>query len=149
MIRAVTVSLLLAIFGNGVFADGKTIYQRCASCHLADGAGIPAVFPPLKDRAQSFSASKAGRVFLIMTVTGGLMGSIDVEGSSYMGVMPAQNLSSAETADVLNYVSYSLVSNKPDKVNLFTEQEVTAVRADNPGANGHSVAALRKQVNSL
>ena len=130
----------------GFFADGKAVYQRCASCHLAGGEGIPAVFPPLKDRMRSISISSEGRAFMIMTVSSGLMGNISVEGMPYMGVMPAQNLSALEAADVLNYVSFSLVSSESNEVQLFTEREVQAVREEHPGANGQSVAAMRNKV---
>ncbi len=141
--------LAIALIGSGVMADGKAVYQRCASCHLAAGEGIPAVFPPLKDRMRAISQSVEGRAYMIMAVSSGLMGSINIQGTSYMGVMPAQNLSANEVAEVLNYVSFSLVSTASEQVKPFTEQEVQAIRDEYPGANGQSVAMMRKIVNGI
>ena len=80
---------------------GKAVYAaNCAACHQASGQGIPKAFPPLA-RSDYLNADKARA---IRTVTGGLQGSVTVNGEKYNGVMPAWTLSDEDVAAVLSYV---------------------------------------------
>ena len=90
--------------------DAKQLYQRCAACHLPDGAGIPGSFPPLKNRIRQMAASELGRTYLVDVINVGLIGPISVGGESYMGVMPAQGSSydAAKMSDLLNYMAQEL-----------------------------------------
>ncbi len=109
-----------AISKEEQISKGKQIYEQvCAACHQKDGQGIPGAFPPL-----------AGSDFLnndvnaaIGAVTHGLQGSITVNGTTYNGVMPKQNLSSEEVANVLTYVYNSWGNNgtvvTPDMVDAI------------------------------
>lgn len=102
-------------------ARGKVTYtQVCSACHQANGAGIPAAFPPLaksdylKDKAKSISA-----------VVHGLAGEITVNGSKFNSVMPKLDLNDESVANVLTYV-YSQWGNDGSEI---TPAEVKAVRA--------------------
>jgi mono/diheme cytochrome c family protein len=85
--------------------DGAALYNlHCMACHQATGAGIPMAFPPLVDHVgQLVSADRAYPAKLVMF---GLMGAIEVRGTTYMGMMPglAPVLSDAQVAAILNHV---------------------------------------------
>lgn len=83
--------------------DGKAVFMRvCATCHQANGVGVPSVFPPLA--GSSIVAGDPDR--LIRIVLHGLQGPIEIDGKTFVGVMPAQGgqLDDAEIAAVLTYV---------------------------------------------
>ncbi|HXJ83711.1 MAG TPA: c-type cytochrome, partial [Candidatus Methylomirabilis sp.] len=80
---------------------GKAVYTaNCVACHQANGQGVPKAFPPLA-RSDYLNADK---VRAIRTVTGGLQGSVTVNGEKYNGVMPAWTLSDEDVAAVLSFV---------------------------------------------
>src|SRR3970040_2511345 len=68
-------------------ARGKVVYEElCVTCHLADGKGIPSVFPPLagadylmKNQKESIRAIKFGQ-----------QGESTVNGTTYNNVMAPQ-----------------------------------------------------------
>jgi len=152
------VFLAIAAYGafaalNGAIAadaapDGAKVYQRCAACHLPTGAGVPGAFPPLAGRVNGFAQQDAGRDFLVMTVSAGLMGEIDIDGKKIRGFMPAQaGLSDSDVAAVLNYAS-SLKA--PGETNAaehkaFTAEEIAKIRERHKGATPNSVHAIRSQ----
>ena len=82
-------------------AHGKQVFmQTCFACHQANGQGIPGAFPPLaKSDFLNKDVSRA-----IGVVKHGLNGEVTVNGNTFNSVMPAQNLSDEEIADVLTYV---------------------------------------------
>lgn len=89
---------------ENIMDSGRQIYlQNCASCHQADGKGIPNVFPPLagsdylmKDKNRSINVIKKG-----------LSGPITVNGKTYNGIMPPVNINDSQVAAVLTYVRNS------------------------------------------
>jgi mono/diheme cytochrome c family protein len=87
-------------------ADGAQIFaSRCASCHQANGAGLPGVFPPLAGSAWvNGDAKSVARILLL-----GINGKIDVAGATFNGTMPAfgTTLSDAEIAAVATHVRAS------------------------------------------
>lgn len=99
------------------FEKGKQVYmQLCFACHLPDGKGLPAVFPPLaasdymlEDRARSARIVKKG-----------LTGPITVNGQNYNSAMPPTDLTETQIADVLTYV-YNAWGNQGES---FTVDEV-------------------------
>ncbi|MFK7846465.1 MAG: cytochrome c [Rhodothermales bacterium] len=104
--------------------DGEEIYMtRCLSCHMAEGQGVPGVFPPLA--SSEYVAGDKGRV--IRMILNGLSGEITVNGVTYNGMMPPWGgfLNDQQVAEVLTYVRSSF-GNEADAV---TEQEVARVRA--------------------
>ena len=146
MIRALATTLMLSLGVGAAADDGENLYARCAVCHLPDGAGIPGVFPPLKDRLDVIAATKQGRAYIAMTIIGGLIGTIEIDGTSYSGAMPAQGLSDAEIASVLNYIVSSLSSGTPENWQAFSVTEVAKVRQDYSESPGQAAARLRENV---
>ncbi len=105
------------------FEKGKQIYmQLCFACHMPDGKGLPAVFPPL---AQS-DYMMADRARAVRIVTKGLTGPITVNGQNYNSAMPPADLSEQQIADVLTYVTNAW-GNEAD---AFTVDEVRRARSE-------------------
>jgi mono/diheme cytochrome c family protein len=128
---------------QGAPAGADVFLGHCAVCHGAKAEGIPGSFPPLGAQIKAFAAMPAGRDYLVMAVSTGLIGSVAVAGGSYTGAMPPQNmLSDAELAAVLNYLASGLGKGKSG-TGVFEAAEVTAVRARHPGVTGASALALR------
>lgn len=102
-------------------ARGKVVYEGlCVTCHMADGNGIPSVFPPLaksdylmKHRKESIRAIKFGQE-----------GEITVNGTTYNNVMAPQGLDDAAIADVMNYI----LNTWGNKGKMVTAEEVGKVR---------------------
>ncbi len=83
--------------------SGQAVYlARCASCHQADGKGIPGAFPPLAGSAWVSGSSDV----LVRIILEGMTGPIEVGGVRYSGEMPAwrRQLSDHEIAAVATYV---------------------------------------------
>jgi len=124
-------------------ADGSVFANHCAVCHGPEAAGIPGSFPSLHEQIVGFAKIPAGREYLVMVVTTGLVGELNVAGTTYHGVMPAQStLTETEVAAVLNYLASGLGKNKsPPKA--FTANEVIAVRSRHPDKSSQNTRALR------
>lgn len=100
---------------------GQSIYtQVCQACHQVNGQGIPGAFPPVA--GSDYIAGNINQT--IATVTKGLQGQITVNGETYNGVMPAQNLSDEEVANVLTYV----YNNWGNDGSLITPMQVASTR---------------------
>ena len=102
-------------------ANGSAIYaSKCASCHQANGQGLPGAFPPLaKNAVVTGDATKVSKIVL-----NGLTGAVTVDGKTYNGAMPAWKgqLSNAEIAAVITYIR----SNVGNKAAAVTEAQVAA-----------------------
>lgn len=81
---------------------GKKLYElNCLTCHMADGSGVPGMYPPLIRTEIVLGPENE----LIKTVLFGLEGPVVVKGKNYNQLMPAQeHLSDRQIADILNYV---------------------------------------------
>ncbi|MEM7551356.1 MAG: cytochrome c [Bacteroidota bacterium] len=81
---------------------GKELYiTNCISCHMENGEGIPAVFPPLaKSDYLMEDTKRAARQIL-----NGAAGEMVVNGTTYNGVMSEFDLTDQEVADILNYIT--------------------------------------------
>lgn len=111
--------------------DGAALYAgRCASCHQADGKGIPGAFPPLAGSPWVLESAEIP----VRIVLGGLQGPIEVLGATYQGVMPAfgSQLGDAEIAAVLSHVRSSF----GNTAGAVSEAEVKAVREAMSGRAG-------------
>lgn len=83
---------------------GKKVFlSACFACHQADGRGLPGIFPPLAGS----DYLKADKERAIRAVVKGLSGPITVNGKPYDNLMPPQDFSDAQLADVLTYVMNS------------------------------------------
>lgn len=142
MMRRFAILLALAGFMSASPAiaadDGAAIYKRCAACHLANGAGVPGAFPPLKTDVRTLAGTAAGRRYLALVVIRGVSGPITVEGKSYRGMMPAQaGLNDAQVAAVLNHVV------RGGSAKAFTAKEIAGYRAGSVGLNAAAVGRLQ------
>ena len=103
---------------------GKKVFlTSCFACHMANGEGLPAVFPPL---AKS-DYLKADKDRAIKVVLKGLSGPITVNGKPYNNMMPPQELSDDQAADVLTYVMNSWGND----FGLVGAADVKRVRSEN------------------
>lgn len=100
----------------------ETYASVCQACHMADGTGIEGAFPPV-----------AGSDYItdnpdlaISAVVHGLSGEITVNGEVYNGVMPRQNLTNEEVANVVTYIMNEFDNGggqvTPDDVQQVREQ---------------------------
>jgi len=82
---------------------GSTIYQTyCLTCHMAEGQGIPSVYPPLEN-----SENLSNKVYVSNAVKNGISGVKVVKGLTYFTPMIGVNLNDKELSDVLNYIRNS------------------------------------------
>ncbi len=102
-------------FGQAIFTN------NCLACHQAAGTGIKGAFPPL---AGSDYLNK-NKELSIATVVHGRSGEIVVNGEKYNSVMPAQQLTDEEVANVLTYVYHQWGNSKK----VVTPEEVKKIRA--------------------
>lgn len=107
---------------NDLKSMGKGIFKNtCLPCHQANGEGLPNVFPPLA--GSDYLNQNKERA--IGSVINGLQQPITVNGKSYNGIMPPQNLNDEQVAAVLTYV-YSQWGNSGKVV---TKEEVSRQRS--------------------
>ncbi|MEO7413020.1 MAG: copper-containing nitrite reductase [Opitutaceae bacterium] len=102
---------------------GKQVYLGlCIACHMVDGKGLAAVFPPLANSDYML----ADRERSVRGVLKGLTGPIIVNGQPFNNAMPPQEavLTDGQIADVLTY-AYNTWGNTG---NAFTSDEVKAIR---------------------
>jgi mono/diheme cytochrome c family protein len=128
---------------GGVDSAGAAVFAgRCAVCHGPKGAGIPGTFPSLHEQVVAFAKIPQGRDYLVMVVTTGLMGNLNVGGVNYNGIMPAQSgLSDAEIAAVLSYLASDL--GKDDPAAALSAADVTSARARHADKSAQATRALR------
>lgn len=106
----ITVSMALVSFQQSFNVNksksierGKTVYETyCQSCHMEDGKGIEAVFPPLAK-----SPNLADKNRLLKIIIQGMRGPIKVNNVNYDGEMPGTVLTDQQAADVANYIRNS------------------------------------------
>ena len=99
---------------------GNVFSQVCQACHQANGQGIPAAFPPLA--GSDYLNADVNRAIRI--VLHGKQGPVTVNGNTFNGVMPSQNLSNEEIANVLTYV----YNNWGNNGTVVTPEQVAAQR---------------------
>jgi ubiquinol-cytochrome c reductase cytochrome b subunit len=95
-------------------AGAKVFAANCSSCHGANGTGQPGLAPPLAGNA--FVTGDPAKV--VDVVEDGLHGTLQVNGQTYNGQMPAWKgtLSKADVANVVSYIRGSLGNNKASAV---------------------------------
>ncbi|MDW8260578.1 MAG: cytochrome D1 domain-containing protein [Gammaproteobacteria bacterium] len=110
-----------AALANRIKAGAASYAVACASCHQADGKGLPNAFPPLA----ASDYLKGDRNRAIRAVLHGLQGKIVVNNKTYESVMPPMpQLSNDEIANILTFV-YNSWGNPGGVV---TAAQVNAVR---------------------
>ncbi len=83
---------------------GSEVYSDfCINCHMANGEGIEATFPPLANS----DFLKNNQEESIRGIKYGQKGEITVNGKVYNGYMAPLGLDDEEVADVMNYINNS------------------------------------------
>jgi len=94
----------------------------------------------------AIAATDLGRNYLVEVIDAGLMGPINVGGTPYMGVMPAQGagLDDQSLSDVLNYSVLVLDAKHVAKDwKPYTAEEVAAIKAKSTKSSAAHSASLR------
>jgi mono/diheme cytochrome c family protein len=119
--------------GTPAAGSGEQLYQRCVTCHQANGQGVPGAFPPL---AGSEFATAANPAVPIRVVLHGMQGPVTVGGQQFSGMMPQYGtgiaMTDQEVAAVLTYVRQSFGNN----ASAITPEQVAAERAAQRTATG-------------
>jgi mono/diheme cytochrome c family protein len=125
-------------------------FGTCSACHLADGAGIPGAFPPLRNRVTAIASLEGGREYLATVVSFGLMGTIEVGGMQYFGVMAGNNgaMTADEIAAALNYAVFELTDDKDaaSSVPAFSAEEVSRSQSRATAASPAVAGKLREKM---
>lgn len=97
--------------------------SKCASCHQADGKGLPGVFPPL-DQSEYVVGDPQRLISIILH---GLSGPLEVAGTTYNGSMPAwaAQMNDQEITAVVNHIRNRLGENQAGEI---TAEDVKKVR---------------------
>lgn len=130
---------------QSLFLKGHEIYYRdghCATCHQADGNGLPAAgFPPLAKT--SWAQGSEDR--LVKLTLHGLMGPIEVNGVKYPGQVPMTPfggmLNDEELASVLTFVR----NHFGNQASAITPEKVAQVRKETGSRGFYSPEELLKQ----
>lgn len=100
---------------------GKTIYQQtCLPCHGSSGEGVQGTYPPLA-KSDFLLADKNRAIHQVLE---GSSATYIVNGTSYNAMMPPQQLSNEQVAQVLDYVYHAWGNNGPH----ITAADVKAVK---------------------
>ena len=125
-------------------------FGTCSACHLADGAGIPGAFPPLRNRVTAIASLEGGREFLATVVSFGLMGTIEVGGMQYFGVMAGNSgaMTADEIAAALNYAVFELTDDKDaaSSIPAFSADEVSSAQSEVASASPAVAGKLREKM---
>ena len=78
---------------------GKEAFLACAACHMPNGAGSATVPPLAGSEWVNGSTERLANIILR-----GLSGPIEVKGTQWNSVMPAQQMTAEKLAAVMNYV---------------------------------------------
>jgi mono/diheme cytochrome c family protein len=80
--------------------------DNCGACHQSGGVGLPGLAPPLVDAQLWAGLGEEAPKYLAGVMLGGLSGTIEAGGQSYIGlVMPTQGeLADADLIAIADYV---------------------------------------------
>jgi mono/diheme cytochrome c family protein len=117
--------------GSAHATDENSFNTRCATCHQQNAQGLPGMYPPLADSIGNELRLKHGREYLIEVVLNGMAGAIEVNSTTYVGLMPEfASLSDDEIAATLNQVLTKFNAGElPKDFTPITAAEVHAARA--------------------
>jgi mono/diheme cytochrome c family protein len=100
-ISAVFAWLFVAISCQHPYAQGERLYEtHCASCHMSDGKGLAALYPPLA--GSDYLKKHAKRLPCI--IRHGLSDTISVNGTVYE--MPMEGIKSLNETEITNICNY-------------------------------------------
>ncbi|MCO4807275.1 MAG: cytochrome c [Flavobacteriales bacterium] len=110
--RAGAILILASVFIGGSGCDykprnqGKSLYNaNCLSCHMDNGEGLEALFPPLANA--DYVLENADQLACIIRY--GVKGELTVNGVKYDGEMAGnQQLSETEVSNIVHYIMVDL-----------------------------------------
>jgi mono/diheme cytochrome c family protein len=105
-----------------LMAQGEAVYGAiCVTCHQANGLGVPGAFPPLAGSGSYYGDPRNHARIIVH----GLSGTIQVQGATFNGAMPAQaQLSDYDVAAVATYERLSWGNND----GVVLPEDVAAIR---------------------
>jgi nitrite reductase (NO-forming) len=112
--------------GQALFAG------TCSTCHQANGAGLPGVFPPLA-KSDWLAADPKRAIGVVLK---GLTGPLKVSGQDYNSVMPPMSqLNDDEVANILTYVlgSWGNAGGKVTKAEVAERRKAQVAAATTAG----------------
>ena len=133
-----------------MFGLGQTVhadhYERCAACHLADGTGVPRMFPPLVGHLERYFESREGRQYLARLVSSGASGTVEIRGERYAGAMPAvvADLSNVQVAELLNGLVRRFDTPGTTEERPFSPADVADARTAGPLAGAERVSLRQR-----
>jgi mono/diheme cytochrome c family protein len=102
---------------------GKEVYDReCLVCHMADGSGVPLMYPPVIE-SESVSGNTDSLIVLILE---GMSGPVVIKGEEYNSIMPPMKdvLNDQEVTDLINYLRNSFGNSGE----LVSPEQVAVIR---------------------
>jgi len=120
---------------------GKPVYMaNCATCHQANGGGVPGAFPPLA-HSEWVNGSEERVVRIVLH---GLQGPIKVAGNDYNNVMAPLGgvLKDEQIANVLSYIRQEWGNSAPE----VDPATVVRIRAETASHSGYWTAEQLLQV---
>lgn len=143
---ALVVALIAAPFASA--DDDPQAFATCAACHLPDGVGVPGAFPPVRNRATQIATLEGGREYLVTVVAYGLVGTIQVDGVQYFGVMAGNTgaLTNEDIAAALNYLVFELNDGGSEGIQPFAADEVAAVLENTAVKSPAAAGQLRSKL---
>lgn len=120
--------ILLVIWGfscdnsrGSEHSEGAILYKKhCENCHMEDGTGLEALYPPLAG-ADMLKSIGVGAACIIKN---GLKGKIIVNGVEFeTGMEPVKGLSTIEITNIVNYI-HNAWGNKKDFIQLNEVESV-------------------------
>lgn len=100
-----SLGLFLQACRQNPYRQGEILYLNfCANCHMEDGRGLAALYPPLA--GSDYLTQKDGRLACLIRY--GMEGPIEVNGTVYDMEMPGvEQLSPVEITNVINYIHHA------------------------------------------
>lgn len=117
------ISMTFQSIDKASMARGKKVYDvYCATCHQADGGGVPGLNPPL-EKTPHVTGNKTTLIRIILK---GLNTHEEINGETYNNIMPPHShLTDLQISDVLTYIRNSF----GNKTTAVTTAEVKRVRS--------------------
>ena len=123
--------------------DPEKLYQtNCAACHQTSGQGLPGQFPPLAGSSWvTEDAETPVRIVLL-----GLQGPIEVQGTTYNGVMPSQaHLDDEQIAIVLTWVRQQWGNDASEIDEALVSTLRSELTGQGPWQGGEALQAARAE----
>ncbi|UGU16586.1 cytochrome c [Sinomicrobium kalidii] len=112
---------------EAAYPEGEKVYkQYCATCHQANGSGVPNLNPPLRETTYV----TGDKTELIRIIINGSDAGLEVNGQTYANVMPPHDfLSDRQIAQLLSYIRNSF----GNTATPVAEKEVKVIRENTNG----------------